>query len=105
MRSLSIFVDESGDFGKTDNKNPYYLLTLVLHDQSKPLSLSKLEWLDNRLKGLFSEGSNTYVHAGPIIRKEKRVLQFRIRRQTTYNKFFVSFCNIIRYKLCFFYCG
>ena len=63
MRSLSIFVDESGDFGKTDNKNPYYLLTLVLHDQSKPLSLSKLEWLDNRLKGLFSEGSNTYVHA------------------------------------------
>ena len=35
MRSLSIFVDESGDFGKTDNKNPYYLLTLVLHDQSR----------------------------------------------------------------------
>lgn len=31
MRDLSIFIDESGDLGETSE---YYLLTLVMHDQS-----------------------------------------------------------------------
>lgn len=99
MRSLSFFVDESGDFGKTDNKNPYYLLTLVLHDQSKPLSLSKLEWLDNRLKGLFSEDSNTYVHAGPIIRKEKEFynLELEDRRHIINSLFHFAISSDINY--------
>lgn len=31
---LSIFIDESGDFGDYDYKSPFYILTLVLYDQS-----------------------------------------------------------------------
>lgn len=31
---LSVFCDESGDFGKTTNHAPLYLVALVLHDQS-----------------------------------------------------------------------
>ena len=34
MRELSIFVDESGDFGFYEPHAPFYLFTLVFHDQS-----------------------------------------------------------------------
>ena len=71
MKTLSIFVDESGDFGKYEKLSPYYLLTLVFHDQSHPLSFDKLEKLKNNLDKHFPNKNNTYVHAGPIIRREK----------------------------------
>jgi len=30
LKELSIFVDESGDFGSYEYHNPYYIVTLVL---------------------------------------------------------------------------
>ena len=33
MRELSIFVDESGDLGEYNFHAPYYIITLVFHDQ------------------------------------------------------------------------
>ncbi len=38
MRDLSIFVDESGDFGAYESHCPKYLVTLVFHDQDKDIS-------------------------------------------------------------------
>ena len=38
MKKLSIFVDESGDFGEYSPHSPYYIITMVLHDQSKDIS-------------------------------------------------------------------
>ena len=38
MRELSIFVDESGDFGEYEKHAPYYIITMVLHDQSVDIS-------------------------------------------------------------------
>ncbi|WP_165062575.1 hypothetical protein [Adlercreutzia sp. ZJ154] len=38
MADLSVFIDESGDFGVYEKHAPYYLITLVLHDQSKSIS-------------------------------------------------------------------
>ena len=32
MKELSIFVDESGDFGEYDYHSPYYIILMVLHD-------------------------------------------------------------------------
>ena len=32
-RILSVFVDESGDFGEVKDRSSYYLVTLVFHDQ------------------------------------------------------------------------
>ncbi|WP_353885359.1 DUF3800 domain-containing protein [uncultured Dubosiella sp.] len=32
MKELSIFVDESGDFGKYDPCSPYYLIALIYHN-------------------------------------------------------------------------
>ena len=37
MNELSIFVDESGDFGSYEPHAPFYLFTLVFHDQSNSI--------------------------------------------------------------------
>lgn len=33
MSELSVFIDESGDFGFYEHHAPYYIITLVFHDQ------------------------------------------------------------------------
>ena len=45
MRELSIFVDESGDFGEYDFHSPFYIISLVFHDQNIDITedLKKLE--------------------------------------------------------------
>ena len=67
MKELSVFVDESGDFGKYDHRAPYYIVSLVLHDQSCDInaecaileqSLAEMGWAKH------------CVHAGPVIRYE-----------------------------------
>ena len=37
-RALSVFVDESGDFGPCQSHSPYYLVSMVLHDQDTDIS-------------------------------------------------------------------
>ncbi len=66
MKELSIFVDESGDFGKVDNSSPYYLVTLIFHSQTDDIS-DQLSKLDSELR---EKDSVEYIHTGPIIRRE-----------------------------------
>ena len=68
MKELSVFVDESGDFGEYSVKAPYYIISLIFHDQSVDLSsnFAELE------KWLAAAGfSHHCTHAGPIIRREE----------------------------------
>lgn len=65
---LSIFIDESGDFGEYDYHSPYYIIGMVLHDQSQDIS-ENIRALDNQLSLI--DSPNRYIHLGPIIRKEK----------------------------------
>ena len=37
MKELSIFIDESGDFGPFDKNSINYIVTFVLHSQSSKL--------------------------------------------------------------------
>ena len=39
MKEISIFIDESGDFGKLNPHSPYYIVTMVFHEQAKSLSV------------------------------------------------------------------
>lgn len=67
MRELSIFVDESGDFGETAEISSYYLVTMVFHDQAKSISAAIAKYdeaISNTGTGI------EYVHTGPIIRRE-----------------------------------
>ena len=38
MKELSIFVDESGDMGEYDYHSPYYIITLIMHNQVNDIS-------------------------------------------------------------------
>lgn len=68
MKELSIFIDESGDFGEYDYRCPYYIIAMVMHDQSYDIS-ADLEKLERELD--YIGYSNHCVHAGPIIRQEQ----------------------------------
>lgn len=66
---LSIFVDESGDFGEYQKHSPHYIVTLVFHNQDIDLS-PNIRALDTALKQM-GYGDNQAVHTEPLIRREK----------------------------------
>lgn len=64
---ISVFIDESGDFGEYDKNCPYYLVSMVLHNQSIDVS-KDIEFLDKKIVSL---GFPIHaVHIGPLIRRE-----------------------------------
>ena len=68
MKELSIFVDESGDFGEYDYRAPYYIISMVIHNQDIKIS-GDLQMLENELN--YIGWSNHCIHAGPVIRSEE----------------------------------
>ncbi len=67
MKELSVFIDESGDFGEVKEKPTYYLVTLVFHDRKYDIT--------NQVKKLEESTKNAgfdfeYIHTGPVIRRE-----------------------------------
>lgn len=67
MNKLSIFVDESGDFGKYDVNSPYYIFTLVFHNQSNELT-NMIDNLDYKISNI---SDRKLIHCGPLIRREE----------------------------------
>ena len=65
MAELSIFIDESGDFGANSK---YYLMTLVFHEQRAPI-VEPLATLDRQLRYL-DFPQDCAIHTGPMIRRE-----------------------------------
>lgn len=64
---LSVFIDESGDFGRYYNHSPYYIVTFVFHEQ-KNLIDEKVSVLSNQAANLgFPPHA---IHTGPLIRRE-----------------------------------
>lgn len=68
MKELSIFVDESGDFGHYNTKYaPQYVFSLVLHEQQNSIE----EQIKQFEREMFNMGYlNHVVHTSPLIRKE-----------------------------------
>lgn len=70
---VSVFIDESGDFGEYDKNCPYYLVSMVLHNQSIDVS-KDIEFLDKKIVSL---GFPIHaVHIGPLIRRESIYKQY-----------------------------
>ena len=97
MKELSVFIDESGDFGKYSAHSPYYIITMVFHEQEQDITheIKKLDYELHQL-GL----SNHCIHTGPIIRQEENYQYMQIKeRRRIFNKLiaFVKQCNI-KYK-------
>lgn len=76
MRELSIFVDESGDFGEYDYHAPYYIISMVIHNQDIDIS-NDLRALENELNYL--GWSNHCIHAGPVIRSEEEYRGYALK--------------------------
>ncbi|MBQ3514743.1 MAG: DUF3800 domain-containing protein [Lachnospiraceae bacterium] len=67
MKELSIFIDESGDFGEITERPAYYLVTLLFHDQKNDIALN-VKKLEESTKN--SGFDFEYIHTGPVIRRE-----------------------------------
>ena len=51
MGKLSVFVDESGDFGAYSSHCPYYIVTMVFHDQNSDIN-PLIQKLDEEIQSL-----------------------------------------------------
>lgn len=75
MKDLSIFVDESGDFGPYDHRTPYYIIGLVFHDQEKDVR-QQIRHFEASLTEI--DLPEHVVHAGPLIRREEVYLHMSV---------------------------
>jgi hypothetical protein len=66
---LSIFVDESGDFGTYSQHSPYYIVTMVFHNQESKIT-EQIQKLDQEILSLGYE-KDFVIHTAPLIRKEE----------------------------------
>ena len=90
MKELSIFVDESGVFGSYEAHSPFYIVTLVFHDQSIDISANLLRLREAmRRRGL----PEYTVHAGPLIRRDNEYREFYIEER---KKIFDNLFHFVR---------
>lgn len=64
---LSVFIDESGDFGPYKAHAPYYLVSMILHNQSTDIS-DNIKLFNSHLSNLGYQ--NHAIHTGPLIQRE-----------------------------------
>ena len=84
LKELSVFIDESGDFGEYSSHSPYYIITMVFHDQDVDIQ-ENVHRLDTELSYLRLD--NLCIHTGPIIRKEEIYKDMGIvERRRIFNK-------------------
>ncbi len=94
MSELSIFIDESGDFGEVKERPAYYLVTMVFHNQAVDITkeIKKLE------ESIYESGFNIeYIHTGPVIRREQVFENYSMeeRRKLLYKMlYFYNKCDI-----------
>ncbi len=92
---LSVFIDESGDFGKYSSKYPMYYVAMVFHDQSIDISKN----LDDIEKHIANWGyPNHAIHTGPLIRRENPYKEdLRENRKSLFNALY-HFARMLDFK-------
>ena len=100
MNELSIFIDESGDFGEYDYRSPYYIIAMVFHKQEHSIH-EAVDKLNHELS--YMGLNNLCIHTGPIIRREEIYTNMDIHeRRRIFNKMIAFIRQVdIRYR-CFF---
>ena len=92
MKELSIFVDESGDFGEYDYHAPYYIISMVFHNQEMNIE-EDLKILEKKLE--YIGWQNHCVHAGPVIRSEEEYRGCELANRQKILKNMMSFVRSI----------
>ncbi|MBR1391148.1 MAG: DUF3800 domain-containing protein [Lachnospiraceae bacterium] len=94
MKELSVFIDESGDFGEVKKHPAYYLVTFVFHNQDDNIDRQVAKLEESIKKAGFDV---EYIHTGPVIRREDVFARYSIdeRRKLIYKMLnFVNVCPI-----------
>lgn len=88
QKVLSVFIDESGDFGAYDKCCPYYLVTLLFHNQANPITadIAHLEHSLNEKRML-----GHILHTGPLIRREGIYFPYRMEERKSILNSFMNF--------------
>lgn len=95
MKELSIFIDESGDFGPFEPHAPFYIITLVFHYQQHDISDQIIHLRNHVVEQGFD--SNHAIHTAPLVRREAdyKSLDIASRRKLFRSLFtFVRLCDI-----------
>lgn len=95
MKELSVFIDESGDFGAYDPKSPYYIIGMVFHDQSKDIS-ENIRHFDDSLRQIGFKPD--YIHVGPLIRREYDYRNLSVKERVHILRRLFSFAGSIDFK-------
>ena len=98
MKELSVFIDESGDFGEITERPSYYLVTLLFHDQMDSI-ISQVKKLE---ESTINSGFDfEYIHTGPVIRREDVFSNLSIdeRRKLLYKMLNFILCSPISYEV------
>lgn len=83
---LSVFIDESGDFGEYDTKTPYYIVTMVMHNQDVDINSRINELTEHILQLGYDDHA---IHTGPLIRRESIYINDEIeKRRALFNSLF-----------------
>jgi len=93
-KHLSVFIDESGDYGFINDASKYYIFSFVIHEQK-----DNLNQYYNIIKDM------DIFHAGPLIRKEDEYLFVqREERKKIFHKFFLFAIGLpLRFKSFIYY--
>ena len=94
MKELSIFIDESGDFGEYQIHSPFYIISMIFHDQKFEMA-EIIETLDKKIANY--NLNNNCIHTGPIVRREEVYQNMGLKeRRNILNSFaaFVKKCPI-----------
>lgn len=95
MKELSVFVDESGDFGPYSSHSPYYLFTLLFHEQENSINNE----IDNLDRKITEHGFSIHaIHTGPIIRNEGYYKRFSFDERKRLFNYLLLFTNRINIK-------
>lgn len=91
MTELSIFIDESGDFGPYEKHAPFYLIALVFHNQDHDIE-NRITHLRKHVEEAGFPAEHA-IHTAPLIRREK---DYSSLGMTERRKLFRSLFNFMR---------
>ena len=95
MKELSVFIDESGDFGDYKLHSSYYIISLVFHNQTININ-AHIKKLEENLAHIGYP--NHCSHVGPIIRNEHEYRRDTLKNRQKLLKTMVSFFRQIDVK-------
>lgn len=90
-KTLSVFIDESGDFGVFDPHSPFYIVSLILHDQTIDISDSIRKFKQHLSDIGFQKHA---IHSAPLVRKD--VPEYKNMQREDRRKLFNSLFNLAR---------